>query len=507
MIYLLIVASIAISIIIALIVSQYLLSRRIKTEFGGRVKMAAMIRSLTDGVALFDNDKKVIITNAAMSKMTGLPREGFYISELTALFRSKVDAQKKLDEALSAKRTTYINEAVLVNFTYEIYIEPLLSEKGDVLGGAVIIRDITAFKDLEVAKQLIEQEKLKSEILLEAIGDGVIAINREWNIVAWNKAASAISGYSKEEVIGRPFREVVKFIRRHNRTENISFIEDAMVKGEIRMMEDHTVIITKSGKEIPVGDSAAPVLSGGSIVGAIIIFRDISKEEETQSLRSDFAYASHQLRTPVAQAAWNIEIALEAKDKEEARKYLEIAADSMKSVVKLAEHLVEVSAIDQGRKFAEMRGIRLSDVFESALRNAGKKAESLGVKITVAPIPALIEITTDAKLLERILFEILDNAVIYSPEKSEVFISTNVTGEGLLVEIRDSGIGIRPEEQPLVFTKFFRGGNFDKNKIPGAGLGLFIAGEYVGLLGGKIWFNSETDKGTTFFVRIPTNGG
>lgn len=506
MIYLLVITSVGIVFTITLIVYQYFLTRRVKAEFGGRVKMAALIESLDSGVALFDRDKKVIIANEAMTRMTGLPKEGFYVGELTALFRSEVDAQKKLDEALVAKRTTVVGEASIVNFTYKIIIEPLLSGNGEILGGAVIIQDITSFKELTVAKQFIEQEKLKYETLIEAIGDGVIAINREWAIVAWNKAAAAISGYTKEEAIGRQFREIVRFIKRYDRSENVSFIEDAMVKGETRTMEDHTVIITKSGKEIPVGDSAAPIFSGGRLIGAIIIFRDVSKEEEAQSLRSDFSYASHQLRTPVTQAAWNVEIAMEAKDQDNIRAYLKIAYDSIKSVVKLSEHLVEVSALDQGIKFAELKGVRLVDVFSAVMERVNQKALMKEVRVNISPIPALIEIMTDAKLLERMFSELVDNAISYSPEKSEITISVNVAPEGLMVAIKDIGVGILAEEQPLIFTKFFRGGNFDKGKIPGAGLGLFIAKRYIELLGGRIWFNSEAGKGTTFFVLVPTNG-
>lgn len=353
----------------------------------------------------------------------------------------------------------------------------------------------------------LEAAKKKSEILLASIGDGVVAIDRHWDIIAWNGAASTIAGWTKTEALGRPFREVIKLIRERDRTENIEFIEDAMVKGQARTMEDHTVLVTKDGKEIPVGDSAAPVLdSSGKVIGGIIIFRDMSKEREARALRSDFAYASHQLRTPVNQALWNLETALEEKNNQKMREDVRVAYLSVQATQKLVNQLLEVSEIDQGTIIPKVEVVRLTNIFDEILNIISVEAKARNITLSVAPISPVISLKTDPKLFKRILLEVLENALYYSSPKSTVNMRTAIQEDGILIEIQDSGIGIPQNQQSLVFTKFFRGENIDATTIIGAGLGLCISREYVRLLKGKMWFKSEENKGTTFYIFFPEKG-
>ena len=104
-------------------------------------------------------------------------------------------------------------------------------------------------------------------------------------------------------------------------------------------------------------------------------------------------------------------------------------------------------------------------------------------------------------MITRILLEILDNAIHYTKKSSTVTVTISPHAQGLLIEVQDAGIGIMEEQQALVFTKFFRGSNVDKD-VAGAGLGLYIAREYSKLLGGKIWFKSSVGKGTLFSVLL-----
>jgi signal transduction histidine kinase len=110
---------------------------------------------------------------------------------------------------------------------------------------------------------------------------------------------------------------------------------------------------------------------------------------------------------------------------------------------------------------------------------------------------------TDQKIIKRIITILLENALIFNRPKGVVKIDAGIDNKGLNLSVKDSGIGITEEQQPSIFTKFFRGSNYDTTDIPGAGLGLCICQEYVKLLRGTIWFESEPGKGTTFFVQLP----
>lgn len=343
----------------------------------------------------------------------------------------------------------------------------------------------------------------KEKIILESIGDGVVAIDRSWNLVAWNKSATAISGWSKDEVLRKPLRSYLKFIKEYDRTENIAFIEEAMLFGRTGYLQNNTVLVTKSGKEVPCGDSAAPIFdASGKVDGAVIIFRDISRERESQLLQSDFAYASHQLRTPVTKALWGLETLMEKKSSKILQKEIFNVYLSMKSVNKLMGQILEVSEIDQRRVTPKIEAVKIVDIIDEVVKEQEKDAKSRDVRISVSPFSAFLSINTCSKLLKRILFEVLDNAVEYSQPGSEVKLNVKSDDQGILIEITDTGMGIPENQKPLVFTKFFRGNNIDTTASVGAGLGLFIAREYLKLLDGKIWFQSEKNKETTFSISL-----
>lgn len=350
----------------------------------------------------------------------------------------------------------------------------------------------------------INNYRQKEKIFLDSIGDGVAAIDREWNITLFNKAAARISGWPREEVLGKPFRNFLKFLRERDRTENIVFIEEAILFGKPRQMEDKTVLIAKDGREIPAGDSAAPIFDqNGKVSGAIIVFRDATQERESQHLRSDFAYAAHQLRTPVTQALYSLELALGEKELPVIKESMRIAYQGVRNVGRLVEQVLEVSKIDQHNVIPKFEAVKVIEICEEVFKLAEETAKRRNVILTASPISGALGIVTDRKILCKALLQILENAIYYSRPGGEVKFDVKFQDNGVLFQIEDSGIGIMEIQQALVFVKFFRGSNVPPDVI-GAGLGLYLAREYVKLLKGNIWFQSEEDKGTVFSILIPS---
>jgi len=351
---------------------------------------------------------------------------------------------------------------------------------------------------------VINDHRQKERILLDSIGDGVVAIDRFWNITLWNRSSEKITGWSKEEVIGKPLRNFLKLIRENDRRENIAFIEEAIIYGRVGFLENHTVLIDKDGKEIPVGDSAAPIFdSSGIVIGAIIVFRDISMEKESSSLKSDFTYASHQLNTPVTKALWSLESALDETDIPKIKEKLGIAYQSTKSIQKLNSQLSIISEIDQKAIIPKYENVRLVDLVGEVVKDFQNICKECQITFNVEPVSPVLGLKTDSKMLKRILIEIAENAMYYNKPGGNINLKTNIQDNNIIFELSDNGIGIVEDQKALIFTKFFRGNNFDTTNIIGAGLGLFIAQNYVKQLSGKIWFNSEKEKGTIFFISLP----
>jgi len=369
--------------------------------------------------------------------------------------------------------------------------------------GLIILSAGFVFYLLLKDRIVIMGQRDRERVLLESMGDGVVVIDRAWNITLWNKAATTITGWNKEEAMGMPFRSIVKFIRDRDRKEDIAFIEDAIVMGRVSFMEAGTLLIRKDGSEISVDDSVAPLAGqNGDMDGAIIVFRDASKSHEEAHLRSDLAYATHQLRTPVTEALWNLETGMSEQDSEKRDEDLRVAYQALLSIKKLSEHLVAVSEIDQGAISIKKSMVKLIDVFSEVEHKLGDEAKKHNVEISINPISPVVAINTDSKFLGKILCEIIENAVVYSKQGDKVVVATTFNEKEMLIEVADTGMGISEEQQPLVYTKFFRGTNTGRMSA-GSGLGLYLAKEYVALLDGKMWFTSEEGRGTTFCVSLP----
>lgn len=377
-----------------------------------------------------------------------------------------------------------------------------LTEAGIFYGIILIVNSLLAYLIFRIL-HILNYYRKKEKIFLESIGDGVVAIDRNWNVVMWNKAMASLSGYSEQEVIGKPFREFVKLIRKNDRKEDVAFIEEVMLYGKPMQMSDDVILITKDKEEISVGDTAAPIFDKGDISGVIIVIRNATKEKEAQMIKSDFAYASHQLRTPVSKALWNLESAINEKSIKKMRGGALVAYKSLQSTQKLANELIEVSAIDQDMIILQKKPVRITDVFEELRKSLEEKLEDKGIDLVLPLVSVSASIETDQKLLSRAIYEIIENAVLYGPEKSKINIELTMNAENITITVLDNGVGIPEEQQALIFTKFFRGRNIDATNIIGVGLGLYIAQQYINLLGGKIWFESEENKGTKVFVSLP----
>jgi PAS domain S-box-containing protein len=165
-----------------------------------------------------------------------------------------------------------------------------LDQRAEVKSSDEVGRLAAAFNEMTEKlmneRKSLTETKAKDEAMLASIGDGLVAIDQAWIITLWNRAAGGITGWSSEEAIGKPFREIVKLIREDDGQANFGFIEEAMKTGKTQSMETHTTLIKKDGSKISVGDSAAPIFDQDKqIAGVIIVFRDVSMEYKIHQLK------------------------------------------------------------------------------------------------------------------------------------------------------------------------------------------------------------------------------
>ncbi|MBI5004671.1 MAG: PAS domain-containing protein [Candidatus Lloydbacteria bacterium] len=244
----------------------------------------------------------------------------------------------------------------------------------------------------------------------------------------------------------------------------------------------------------------------GKPVRMIGVNWDVTKEKETDRVKSEFvSLASHQLRTPLTGIEWTAEL-FSKKEKltETGKKYLNDIFFSAKRLSTLVRLLLDVSRIEGGNVNVSPEPLDLVSFTKETLENMHMLCEKRGLDCFLAKeSPERCAVTTDKNMLGYVMQNIIANAIEYTNTRGKVSVALEEKSDGVLIKVQDTGIGIPKKEQGRIFEKFFRASNAVTAKPDGSGLGLYIVSGAVKLLGGKIRFESEEGKGTTFFIELP----
>lgn len=240
------------------------------------------------------------------------------------------------------------------------------------------------------------------------------------------------------------------------------------------------------------------------MVGSLV---DISRQKALDQAKDEFiSVASHQLRTPLGSIRWNLELLLEMVKTmpAEAAEYAHEAYTSTLRMTGLVNDLLSVARIEQNRAHNIPEKSDLVPVLKAAVTEMRPIAKRRNVRIDSSNLSKnRAELVIDPKRFREVVQNLLSNAVKYTPPKGKVTIKVESRAKDFIVTIADNGIGIPIEDQSKLFGKFYRASNVTKTDTEGSGLGLFVVRAYVEAWGGKIWFTSAANQGTTFYISIP----
>jgi len=355
----------------------------------------------------------------------------------------------------------------------------------------------------------LSRERDRIKTILGSIGDGVFVVDSSLNIVMANEVAQKLSGYTKEEMTGKKYTEVLRFTFEDSGEINDQFIKKAIETGQVQGMTGHTVLTKKDGAKIAVGDSAAPLKDkNGAIAGVVVVFRDISKEREVDRMKTEFlSVASHQLRTPLGSMRWNMEILLSGRAGELPDKVKQVVQQSYNSnlrLVDLVNNLLDVSRIEQLRVTDNPEETDLVEVIELVIKEMAEMASQAKIKINLQvkgnrPKKVII----DPDRWHEVVENLISNAIKYNRDNGQVTLIVETAGDRIKMQVIDEGIGIPANDQSKIFSKFYRAENAATSHTEGSGLGLSVVKSYVEAWGGSISFESEENKGTTFTIELP----
>lgn len=328
-------------------------------------------------------------------------------------------------------------------------------------------------------------------VILNSMGEGVLLLNQADRIVLMNPSAEKILGLSEKDGLGKHYLEIV----RHPVLADLltDSKKGGVASGEIEFTgrEERTFAV-----------SAASVRKGSEpILGQIVVLSDITSMKRLMRMRTDFvANVSHELKTPLTAILGYVETLLEGAidDKKNRGQFLKKISDQAQRLHALISDVLELSKIESGMFITSLESMDLSEVAAQVIEVLKAKWESKEITIH-QQIPAGTKVTAHQEGLFHVFENLLDNAIKYSPEKSEIRIYSNQLADGRVeFSVEDHGSGIPLEAQPRVFERFFRVDASRSREMGGTGLGLSIVKHLAEKMRGEVHLKSEEGKGSTF---------
>lgn len=351
------------------------------------------------------------------------------------------------------------------------------------------------------------ESRIRQDVFLQNIGDGVIALDKKLTITLFNKAATILTGYSSREAIGKPFQQIIKLLNEKNQSENITFIGEPLFFGKTSRIINNIFLITKSKSKLPIGVTSAPIVgTNGNIAGAIMVFRDNSQERELTRIKDEFiSLASHELRTPMTAITGYTDMMLEGRygpvttELREPLKYIETSTDRL---IRLVDDLLNVSRIETGHIKYSLENIDLKAIITQVLSQLRPIAEQKKIKLQLKTNRKNL-VQADPEKVEQILNNLIGNAIKFT-DKGHVTISFSKVRDLGVIKVSDTGIGISSKDQKKLFRKFQQISS-SAGRPAGTGLGLFLSRQMAREMDGDVTLvKSKPKHGSIFALSLPT---
>ncbi|WP_433209979.1 ATP-binding protein [Dactylosporangium sp. CS-047395] len=382
--------------------------------------------------------------------------------------------------------------------------------------------------DRMAARQALLFGSQRLERILDSCVEAFVAMDEGGMITSWNTTAEKVFGLSREEAIGRRLADTI--VPPQYREAHHLGVGRFLTTGEKRVLDNRIEITAwhANGYEFPVELAVWAVqdpMMGWTFNAFVHDITDrkrtedalrhayehereaVSRLRELDVAKSDFvATVSHEFRTPLTNVIGHLEVLTsgDAGPLTPAQtRMLGVIGRNSDRLRALVEDLLTISKVEAGVFDLELRETDLHEVLAAACAAVEPRAKRRGHRLVLAVEGQLGAVEADPEQLQRALSNLLVNGVNFTPDGGLVELTARVDGEHVEIEVRDNGVGIDPEEQPQLFTRFFRGAFAVREAVQGAGLGLAITKTIVEGHGGEIAVDSLLGHGTTFTIRIP----
>jgi two-component system phosphate regulon sensor histidine kinase PhoR len=348
---------------------------------------------------------------------------------------------------------------------------------------------------MEQTIQTLTEERNLSSAILGSMVEGVAVVNGGERLVFANPGFASILGLDVPPVSGSALLEVVR------QTELIEAVRRVLA-GEPRVEAE---IATGTLRQHFFAATVAAVRAGETS-GAVIVLHDITDLRKLERVRRDFvANVSHEFRTPLTAIQGFAETLLAGamNDPQNRDRFLGIILEHSRRLARLTEDLLKLSQMDAERLELELRPVSVAQLVESCYETARHRATEKELNLSLDVPEGLPNVSGDARRLQEVLQNLLDNAIQYTLPGGKIVLSAEAKNEEVIFTVADTGIGIPQGDQPRIFERFYRVDVARSREAGGTGLGLSIAKHLTEGHGGRIWVESEVGVGSKFHVSVP----
>lgn len=390
------------------------------------------------------------------------------------------------------------------------------------IGRATTAR-VRLIRELDLREREATHAKDTLELTLRSIGDAVISTDDKGEIRFMNKCARSLTGWDNDSGIGQPLSRVFRIVNERTRDTVESPVEKVLRLDAVVGLANHTVLISRNGREVPIDDSAAPIRDAdGKLLGVVLVFRDISERRRAEKAieegraelsrsnaalqRSNadletLAYAiGHDLQEPLRTIASFTQLLTREVSEPKALGYADFIVAGVNRMSELIRDLLEYAQVTHSAA-ARTELVNFQEVIGEVLWNLQARITETGAVIQPTTLPI---VAADRRAVVQVLQNLVSNAIKYAgTRRPEVTVSAEQRSNGDWVfHVRDNGIGIDMRHADKIFEMFKR--LHARDEYSGTGIGLAICKRIVELHGGSIWVESQPGQGSTFSFTLPS---
>lgn len=381
-------------------------------------------------------------------------------------------------------------------------------------GVFLVLTIIILMNNLRLARSNMEVKIERNEMssIILNLSEGIIAYDSDFKILIFNRAAEQIFDFKADEIIGQYLTPDKSREARFKFLAQVFFpsLAPMVVRRSESGVFPQIADISFEEPEMELRITTDKIVDPrGQLLGFVKLIHDRTREIELLKNKTEFiTVASHQLRTPLTGINWAIESLSKEELNENQKELVRMASETTAKLSKTVNDLLDVSKIEEGKFGYKFEETNMVVFMEDVIKEADILAKKAGIKISFKkPSEPEVIVSIDSLKLKMVFLNLIDNAIRYNVANGEVIIGLEPMENKpyIKISIKDTGLGIPTDQMSKLFTKFFRAENVVRSQTDGSGLGLYIVKNIIKRHGGEISVESEINRGSTFYITLPTD--